>query len=50
LHTEAASSFVTNLVAIFPPRMPLKLGADVRVTIDTANIHFFDAESGEALR
>jgi len=50
LHTEAASSFVTNLVAIFPPRLPLKLGIDVRVTIDTANIHFFDADSGEALR
>ncbi|MEY4401036.1 MAG: Trehalose import ATP-binding protein SugC [Actinomycetota bacterium] len=50
LHTEAASSFVTNLVAIFPPRLPLKLGTDVRVTIDVANIHFFDAESGEAIR
>lgn len=50
LHTEAASSFVTNLVAIFPPRLPLKLGTDVRITIDTANIHFFDADSGEALR
>ena len=50
LHTEAASSFVTNLVAIFPPRLPLKLGTDVRVTIDTANIHFFDADTGEALR
>ncbi|NDC91818.1 MAG: hypothetical protein EB089_08210, partial [Acidimicrobiia bacterium] len=50
LHTEAASSFVTNLVAIFPPRLPLKLGTDVRITIDTANIHFFDAQTGEALR
>jgi multiple sugar transport system ATP-binding protein len=50
LHTEAASSFVTNLVAIFPPRLPLKLNTDVRITIDTANIHFFDADSGEALR
>ena len=50
LHTEAASSFVTNLVAIFPPRLPLKLNTDVRITIGTANIHFFDADSGEALR
>jgi multiple sugar transport system ATP-binding protein len=50
LHTEAASSFVTNLVAIFPPRLPLKLNTDVRITFDTANIHFFDADSGEALR
>jgi len=37
-------------VAIFPPRLPLKLNTDVRITIDTANIHFFDADSGEALR
>lgn len=48
--TESASSFVTNLVAYFPPRLPLKLGTDVRITLDTANLHFFDADTGAALR
>ncbi len=48
--TESASSFVTNLVAYFPPRLPLKLGSDVRIAIDTANLHFFDADTGAALR
>ncbi|MFZ9422659.1 MAG: ABC transporter ATP-binding protein, partial [Ilumatobacteraceae bacterium] len=48
--TESASSFVTNLVAYLPPRLPLKLGTDVRVAIDTANLHFFDADTGAALR
>jgi multiple sugar transport system ATP-binding protein len=48
--TESASSFVTNLVAYFPPRMPLKINSDVRVVLDTANLHFFDAHSGAALR
>ena len=48
--TESASSFVTNLVAYFPPRLPLKLGADVRIALDTANLHFFDADTGAALR
>ncbi|MFM8266098.1 MAG: hypothetical protein ACKOAI_08575, partial [Acidimicrobiia bacterium] len=50
LHTEAASSFVTNLVAFFPPRMPLKINTDVNVSLDSANLHFFDADSGAALR
>ena len=50
LHTEAASSFVTNLVAFFPPRMPLKINTDVRIALDAANLHFFDVESGAALR
>jgi len=49
-HTEAASSFVTNLVAYFPPRMPLKINTDVSVAFDTANLHFFDAQTGAALR
>jgi len=50
LHTETASSFVTNLVAFFPPRMPLKINTDVSVALDPANLHFFDADSGAALR
>ncbi|MFZ9816352.1 MAG: ABC transporter ATP-binding protein [Ilumatobacteraceae bacterium] len=50
LPTESASSFVTNLVAYFPPRMAMKTGTDVRIALDTANLHFFDAQTGEALR
>ncbi len=50
LHTEAASSFVTNLVAYFPPRMPLALNSDVSIALDSSNLHFFDADSGLALR
>jgi multiple sugar transport system ATP-binding protein len=50
VQTEAASSFVTNLVAYFPPRMPIKINTEVSVAFDTANLHFFDAESGAALR
>jgi len=50
LPTEAASSFVTNLVAYFPPRMPLKLNSEVNIAFDVANLHFFDADSGAALR
>ncbi|MGA1291217.1 MAG: ABC transporter ATP-binding protein [Ilumatobacteraceae bacterium] len=48
--TESASSFVTNLVAYFPPRMAMKTGTDVRIALDTANLHYFDAQTGEALR
>lgn len=50
LHTEAASSFVTNLVAYFPPRMPLALNSEVSIALDSSNLHFFDADTGLALR
>ena len=50
LHTEAASSFVTNLVAYFPPRMPLTLNSEVSIALDSSNLHFFDVDSGLALR
>ena len=39
-----------NLTAHFPPRFDLRLGDIVPVAIDTANLHFFDAETGAALR
>jgi multiple sugar transport system ATP-binding protein len=39
-----------NLTAQFPPRFDLRLGDMVPVAIDTANLHFFDAETGAALR
>jgi len=39
-----------NLTAHFPPRFDLRLGDIVPLAIDTANLHFFDAETGAALR
>ncbi|MGI8885313.1 MAG: ABC transporter ATP-binding protein [Gaiellaceae bacterium] len=39
-----------NLVAHFPPRVALTLGENVPVAVDTANLHFFDEETGAALR
>jgi len=38
------------LVARFNPRSPVKEQEKVVVTIDTARLHFFDAESGLAIR
>ncbi|MFN8223241.1 MAG: sn-glycerol-3-phosphate ABC transporter ATP-binding protein UgpC [Gaiellales bacterium] len=39
-----------NLTGHFPPRLPLKLGETVPVALDTDNMHFFDRETGVALR
>jgi multiple sugar transport system ATP-binding protein len=39
-----------NLVAHFPPRIALRIGERVPVAVDTSNLHFFDEETGEALR
>jgi multiple sugar transport system ATP-binding protein len=39
-----------NLVAHFPPRVELRLGGAVQVAVDTSSIHFFDEETGAALR
>ncbi|MBA3381205.1 MAG: sn-glycerol-3-phosphate ABC transporter ATP-binding protein UgpC [Actinobacteria bacterium] len=39
-----------NLVAHFPPRVALTLGEKAPVAVDTANLHFFDEETGAALR
>ncbi len=39
-----------NLVAHFPPRLDLRLGARVPVAVDTSGLHFFDEETGAALR
>jgi multiple sugar transport system ATP-binding protein len=39
-----------NLVAHFPPRVSLHLGDTVPVAVDAANLHFFDEETGAALR
>jgi len=39
-----------NLIAHFPPRLDLRLGETVPIAIDTAGLHFFDRETGAALR
>ena len=48
--TEEATSFTPNLVAIFPPQFSLRLGDNVPIALDSANLHFFDADTGAALR
>jgi multiple sugar transport system ATP-binding protein len=44
------SGATANLTAHFPPRFDLRLGDVVPVALDTANHHFFDPETGDALR
>jgi multiple sugar transport system ATP-binding protein len=39
-----------NLIAAFPPRVQLRIGDSVPVAVDPDNIHFFDLETGAALR
>jgi multiple sugar transport system ATP-binding protein len=39
-----------NLIADFPPRVELSLGDTVPVAVDTESLHFFDEETGAALR
>ena len=39
-----------NLIASFPPRVDLRIGDTVPLAIDTAGLHFFDRETGAALR
>ena len=39
-----------NLVASFPARLDLSIGQTIPVAVDTSSIHFFDEETGAALR
>jgi multiple sugar transport system ATP-binding protein len=39
-----------NLIAHFPPRVDLSLGDTVSVAVDNDGLHFFDEETGAALR
>ena len=51
--TEGAESAVVarpNLIAHFPPRIDLRIADTIPVALDTAGLHFFDRETGAALR
>ncbi|HKX48317.1 MAG TPA: hypothetical protein VJM06_06600, partial [Gaiellaceae bacterium] len=39
-----------NLIAHFPPRLDLKIGDTIPLAVDTAGLHFFDKQTGAALR
>jgi len=39
-----------NLIAHYPPRVDLRLGSRVKVAVDPGSLHFFDEETGAALR
>jgi multiple sugar transport system ATP-binding protein len=47
---EGIAAARPNLVAAFPPRVALRLGDDVEVGVDVEHAHFFDEETGAALR
>ena len=47
---EGIAAARPNLVASFPPRVTLRIGDDVEVAVDVAHAHFFDEETGAALR
>ena len=36
--------------AVFPPRMQFTTGTPIKIFVDSARLHFFDLESGLALR
>jgi multiple sugar transport system ATP-binding protein len=47
---EGIAAARPNVVASFPPRVALKLGDDVAIGVDLEHAHFFDEETGAALR
>jgi len=46
-HTELEG---TRFVAAFAPRSRVKIGDTIEVVVDTERMHFFDPETGEAIR
>ena len=46
-HTEIEGS---RFVAAFAPRSRVKIGDTIEVVVDTERMHFFDPETGEAIR
>jgi multiple sugar transport system ATP-binding protein len=47
---EGIAATRPNLVATFPPRLTHRLDEDVRIGVDIEHAHFFDEDSGVALR
>ena len=47
---EGIAATRPNLVAAFPPRVALRIGDDVAIGVDLQHAHFFDEETGAALR
>ena len=47
---EGIAAARPNLVASFPPRVALRIGDDVEIGVDVEHAHFFDEETGAALR
>jgi multiple sugar transport system ATP-binding protein len=47
---EGIAAARPNLIASFPPRVALRIGDDVAVAVDVAHAHFFDEDTGAALR
>jgi multiple sugar transport system ATP-binding protein len=39
-----------NLIADFPPRLDLRIGDTIPLAVDSAGLHFFDKQTGAALR
>ena len=50
-HTEdVPRTDTTKFVAAFAPRSRVRAGDEIQVAVDTERMHFFDPESGEAVR
>jgi multiple sugar transport system ATP-binding protein len=51
-HTEDVPTHVegTKFVAALVPRSRVKVGDTVEVVVDTERMHFFDPETGNAIR
>ena len=47
---EGIAAARPNLVATFPPRLALAIDEDVEIGVDLSHAHFFDEETGAALR
>jgi multiple sugar transport system ATP-binding protein len=47
---EGVATARPNLIAHFPPRVDLRIADTIPVAIDIAGLHFFDPETGAALR
>jgi multiple sugar transport system ATP-binding protein len=50
-HTEDVPTHAgTRFVAAFAPRSRVRIGDEVEVVVDTERMHFFDPDTGAAIR